>query len=381
MIGMVVRGARVAGLPRYLFGPGERNEHVDPHVVAGFRHPAALERAVRPDSPRDLSKLNRLLNQPLAARPPGTVAEKPVWHCALRAAPEDPILSDDAWAEIAHQVVHHVGLAHEDDDAAVRWADVRHADDHIHIVATLTRQDGTKPRVSNDFHRLREACRRVEQQYGLRSTAPADRTAARCPSRAETELAQRQARPEPPRVTLRRAVTSAAATSADEAQFFARLRADGFLVREWFSDRNPGEITGYAVAVSGHVNAAGRPVWFGGGRLASDLTLPKLRHRWTSSTGPQPHIAVAVLRASAEVGAPGADDGAVLDTAWAVADVLHSVAGGVAGSRRSGLHRAAETYDRAARPRTATSRSPPRSAPHYAPSHERWRNPATTTTG
>lgn len=43
MIGKVIRGAAVGGLTRYLFGPGERNEHVDPHVVAGFRHPAALE--------------------------------------------------------------------------------------------------------------------------------------------------------------------------------------------------------------------------------------------------------------------------------------------------------------------------------------------------
>lgn len=63
----------VAGLTRYLYGPGERNEHVDPHVVAGFRHPAALEPAIRPDGVRDLSKLNRLLSQPLSALPSSAV--------------------------------------------------------------------------------------------------------------------------------------------------------------------------------------------------------------------------------------------------------------------------------------------------------------------
>lgn len=42
-------GKRIYGLIGYLFGPGECNEHGNPHVVAGFRRPAALERAFRPD--------------------------------------------------------------------------------------------------------------------------------------------------------------------------------------------------------------------------------------------------------------------------------------------------------------------------------------------
>jgi hypothetical protein len=32
------RGARVAGLIYYLFGPGRREEHTDPHLIAGWRH-------------------------------------------------------------------------------------------------------------------------------------------------------------------------------------------------------------------------------------------------------------------------------------------------------------------------------------------------------
>ena len=43
------------------------------------------------------------------------------------------------------------GLAPADDDLGVRWVAVRHAADHIHLVATLVRQDGSRPRIWNDF--------------------------------------------------------------------------------------------------------------------------------------------------------------------------------------------------------------------------------------
>jgi len=46
------------------------------------------------------------------------------------------------------------------------------------------------------------------------------------------------------------------------------------------SERNPGELTGYAVALPESVDPGGSPTWFGGGKLAADLTLPKLRARW-----------------------------------------------------------------------------------------------------
>jgi hypothetical protein len=40
----------------------------------------------------------------------------------------------------------------------------------------------------NDFYKVRAACQSAELGLGLRETAPADRTAARRPTRAETEL-------------------------------------------------------------------------------------------------------------------------------------------------------------------------------------------------
>jgi hypothetical protein len=47
------RGEYVEGLIYYLYGPGRREEHADPHIAAGWRHPAELEPPLRPDGRRD----------------------------------------------------------------------------------------------------------------------------------------------------------------------------------------------------------------------------------------------------------------------------------------------------------------------------------------
>ena len=186
LIGKVLRGTNVRGLLYNLYGPGRVNEHADPHLVAGFRDPADLEPERRADRSPDFRRLAGLLAQPLAALA-GPGFDKPVWHCAVRASPEDRMLSDAEWAQVASQIMDRTGLAPGDDDLGVRWVAVRRAADHIHIVATLARQDGARPRVWNDFYRVREACQQAEQQLGLRVTALADRTAARRATRAETE--------------------------------------------------------------------------------------------------------------------------------------------------------------------------------------------------
>jgi hypothetical protein len=287
MIGKVLRGTDARRLLYYLYGPGKANEHTDPHLVAGFADPAELEPERSPSGAPDLRRLAGLLAQPLAALA-GPGYDKPVWHCSVRAAPEDRVLSDAEWAQVAARIMHRTGLAPEGDDLGVRWVAVRHAADHIHVVATLARQDGTRPKVWNDFYRVREACQESERWFGLRRTAPADRTAARRATRAETEQAARRGWGEPPRATLRREVCTAAAGAAAEREFFARLRQAGVLVRLRHSDTNPGEVTGYAVGLPQHTARDGGVIWYGGGKLAPDLTLPKLRTRWAIPAGHHP---------------------------------------------------------------------------------------------
>jgi len=272
------------------------------------------------------------------------------------------MLSDNEWAQLACEVMHRTGLApYEQEDEAVRWVAVRHAADHIHLVAVLARQDGTRPRLWNDYYRIGEACRAAEHRFGLRRTAHRDRTAARRPTRAESEKARRRGRGEPPRVTLRRAVATAVVASSSEREFFARLDAAGISVRKRFSTRNPGEITGYAVALPTDTTNAGSPVWYGGGKLAPDLTLPKLRHRWAPAGATKPtsvftpaernavyeHAARTARDAAQQIRHFAATDpGAAADAAWAAADTLHAAASAL---RNPELRRAADAYDRAAR--------------------------------
>ena len=287
MIGKVLRGTDARRLLYYLYGPGKANEHTDPHLVAGFADPAELEPERRPSGAPDLRRLAGLLAQPLAALA-GPGYDKPVWHCSVRAAPQDRVLSDAEWAQVAAQIMHRTGLAPGGDDLGVRWVAVRHAPDHVHLVATLARQDGSRPRVWNDFYRVREACQEAESRFGLRRTAPADRTAARRATRAETEQAARRGWGEPPRATLRREVCTAAAAAATEQEFFTHLRQAGVLVRLRHSITDPGEVTGYAVGLPQHTARDGGVIWYGGGKLAPDLTLPQLRTRWASPAGHGP---------------------------------------------------------------------------------------------
>jgi hypothetical protein len=354
------RGERVSGLIYYLLGPGRREEHTDPHLIAGWRHPAELEPPLLPGGHRDFRRLTGLLQQPHAALGPRGF-DRPVWHCAVRAAPEDRMLSDDQWAQIAGDIMHRTDLAPRgQDDDAVRWVAVRHGADHIHVVAMLARQDGGKPRLPNERYRVREACRAAEERYGLRRTGPGDRTAARRPTRAENEKTRRRCWEEPPRVTLKRAVSTAAAGASSEQEFFTRLGQAGVLVRKRFSTRNPGEITGYAVALPADTTRAGTPVWFGGGKLAPDLTLPKLRCRWepARATPGEPftlaernaiweHAARAAAGASDQIRDLAATDpAAAADAAWAAGDTLHAAASAL---RSRVLRQVADSYDRAAR--------------------------------
>jgi hypothetical protein len=316
VIGKVLRGRNAGRLLYYLYGPGKANEHTDPHLVAGFADPADLEPERRRGGGRDFRRLTGLLNQPLAvlARPGYA---QPVWHCAVRAAPGDRMLSDAEWAQVAAGILDRTGLAPVGDDLGVRWVAVRHAPDHIHLVATLARQDGTRPKVWNDFYRVREACRQAEEQFGLQATAPADRTADRRAGRAETEQAARKNWAEPPRVRLCREVSAAAAGAGTEQEFFTRLADAGVAVRLRHSTTNPDRVTGYAVGLPEHTARGGGVIWYGGGKLAADLSLPKLRRRWTSQPGSDgafpgqglpPAAARAVLRNMVSAAAGRASD-------------------------------------------------------------------------
>jgi len=375
------RGQRVAGLLYYLFREGRAGErglsaeHSDPRLVAGWDDPLVLAPQRNTRGQWGLAELISQLEQPLrfAGVPPDATA---VYHLVLAAAKDpltkaivDPVLSDAQWADIAAEYVHHLGLAPRGDPQGVRWVAVRHAADHVHVVATLARQDGIRVHPHNDFYRAREASAAVEQRYRLVRTAAGDRTGTRPPTRAETERARRTGPgPSPDRGTQRGAATereqlrsrvrAAAGGAAGLEEFVALLERDGVLVRTRLSDRTPGQVTGYAVALP---RPHGPLVFFGGGRLAPDLTLPRLLDRWQPAqgagraVGQQPGAAWGrtlrdVTTATTLVRAAGltGDHSQGADACWATADLLE-VAAHAGGPHSQRLLEASRSYERASR--------------------------------
>lgn len=314
----VTRGDRMSGLLTYLAGPGRSNEHTEPHLVAG--DPALMAWHDDAELGRDAAlSIARHLDKPRAAfgvEVPGGH----VWHCSLSLRAEEGMRTDEEWRKIATDFVKAMDFDDPDSPrASCRWVAIRHGvstngNDHIHIAVNLVREDGTKASVHNDFHRAQVAARALEVKYGLeqlessqaeRSTRgydPAEREAqARSRARAKYERARtaepaampawelldgadRQARiasevrADQPRQTLAVKVRGCATAASDEGEFVRRMRRAGLLVRPRFADGRTDVITGYSVAE--RPQAGERPIWYGGGHLGRDLTLPRLRDGW-----------------------------------------------------------------------------------------------------
>ncbi|MGW0702120.1 relaxase/mobilization nuclease domain-containing protein [Streptomyces sp. NPDC002867] len=359
------RGSETIGLIRYLYGPGSHEEHTDPHLVDAFD-------PLTPDPGRDpqatYGQLQRLLDQPVNALPAGRRPKKHVWHLSVRASPEDPVLPDEDWAAIARRMVAATGIAADGDDAACRWAAVRHADDHIHIIATLVRDDGRRPRLHNEARRAQAEARAIEADYGLRRVAPGDGTAAKRPTSAEHHKAERQGRERPAREELRETVRRAVAGATSEEEFFDRLAAAGLLIRKRIAPS--GDLLGYKVALPDDRNGEKESVFYAGSTLAPDLSLPRIRERWplpaeaaTSADGSRPeqpalpHVtgpAFARRRATAATWQAlliidTSDDGTAAAQIAAAGEILDALAQTSAAHTRAELREAAFVFERASR--------------------------------
>lgn len=317
MIPNVVRGSRMGGLLVYLAGPGRHNEHTEPHLVAG--DPAMM--AWHDDNElgrNDALAIGRHLDRPHRAFET-EVKGGHVWHCSLSLSAEEGLLTDQQWRAVSESFVAKMGFDdHEGTKAATRWVAVRHGvsgggNDHVHLVVNLVREDGTKASVHNDFPRAQKACRELETEHGLarlesaqrdrasRGYDPAEREAdARRRARGRFEGARRagtekrswgsvpkqerdaligaQRQADQPRFALARTVRGCATAARDEAEFVRRMRQQGVLVRTRLAEGTADVVTGYSVAAK--PERGERPIWYGGGHLARDLTLPRLRAEW-----------------------------------------------------------------------------------------------------
>lgn len=357
------QGSNTYGLLNYLYGKGTKEEHVDPHLVASYDGSA-------PNPGRDenatLTTLQQILDQPLHLLDDDQRPPQHVWHCSVRAAPGDRILSDADWAGIARRLVAATGIDPRD-GAGCRWAAVRHADDHIHIIATLVREDGRRPNHHRSGKRAQDEARRIEVDYGLQRVAVGDGTAAKRPTSAERHKADREGRERPAREELRETVRRAVAGATNEEEFFDRLAAAGLLIRKRVAPS--GDLLGYKVALPDDRNGKKEPVFYAGSTLAPDLSLPRILERWASDTSSQSteaspdqkdqapassrpamarqHAASAVWQAVLVV--DDGEDAQVAAQIAAAGEVLDALAKTSAALTRAELREAAFAFERATR--------------------------------
>lgn len=329
MIPNITKGSDPRGLVKYLAGPGYRNEHEEPHAVAGSD--AVMAWHADEELDRDAAlKLGRFIDAPhkqLGVDGPGG---KHVWHCSLSVSVRDGVLSDDKWHDIARDFM--AGMDLDDPSSPkspVRWAAVRHGfsangNDHVHIVASLVRDDGTKASVHKDFRRAQDVARALEVKHGLEPLESAEiERSTRGYKHGELEAeANRQARGQhwyrkeklgeslpnwehlsgderrqaieqklsevrrnPQRLDLGRSVRAAAASSRSEDEFVRRLRRDNLLVRPRYASGTQDVITGFSVAQK--TPDRSKPIFYGGGQLGNDLKLSRLRKHYGWSDTPE----------------------------------------------------------------------------------------------
>ncbi|MFI7080937.1 relaxase/mobilization nuclease domain-containing protein [Micromonospora sp. NPDC049903] len=386
MIPKVTYGSRVRGLLEYLWGPGKAEEHVNPHLVAGYDDVALLapERHERDGGRWGLDNLAARLDAPQIAAGERGVKQY-VWQCSLSLPAQEGQLDDDTWGRIAGRFVQEMGFTGDADRAGCRWIAVRHGlsakgNDHVHLVVTLATEDGAPVWLRQDKRRSQQVTDKIEDEFGLGKWTPGRAGATRRPelTRPEVDRARRSGLA-PDRELLRRQVRAALAGADSETDWVARMKGAGLLVATRTATKDVDQVVGYAVAL--RPSGGGKPRWFAGRNLDGDLSLTRIRARWsdegraTAGQWADAHSAesprlrgedrVAVWRSSAAALEaisgrlrglpPGSPQWPAV--ARASAELLAGVAMATEPSGQGPITRAADSLARAAAPRRSTRTS------------------------
>ena len=182
MIPNIVRGSDPAGLVRYLFGKGRRNEHTDQHLVcaSGDMFPSfdmdGKPAASYAEIGRRFDRRYRVRERKDDPFPPDMRGKnnperehgrKRVWHCSLAIKAGHGILTDQEWEAVIRDYLTRMNIIDGDDDQGVTWLAVRHGlsangNDHVHIMVQLAADDGW----INPYHdriNAQKSCRRMEK--------------------------------------------------------------------------------------------------------------------------------------------------------------------------------------------------------------------------
>ncbi|MFE3907205.1 relaxase/mobilization nuclease domain-containing protein [Streptomyces sp. NPDC059153] len=260
MIANITKGKKAVGALLYDFGPGRRDEHINPRIVAGNVTGTPLQVA-------------RAIDHTARQRPEITA---PIWRCSLSLPDEDGILPDAQWAAIADKFVAEMGFA------SAPWVAVRHGDDHIHL--TVSRVDWSGQLLTDrwDYRRAREAADALEEAHGL--VRAADRFRPEGPQVRNNELEAAKGRgrgpdtPVPPeREELRQIIREVrdASRGLGRDAFESGLEDAGVSFRA--NVATTGRMNGYSFSLPSWTDAAGDQVWVPASKVARDLRWAELK--------------------------------------------------------------------------------------------------------
>lgn len=307
MIPNVVTGGDMVGLLRYLSGPGKANEHDTPHVVSGddflmswfgseeLNRAGADEISAYLERPRQLygttvRKQVKALDAETGRASVAGYTDAHVWHCSLSLRADEGPLGDERWNAIARDFADQMGFTEVSGKAPIRWVAIHHGvstngNDHIHIAATMVREDGTRwDGRFNDYKTAQFAARAIEAKHGLATVAGREfGTAVRGEKPAERANAQRAGLGQTAPKELAERVRSAAVASSSEAEWVRRVRDALVVIKPRFAAGGTDVVTGYSVALK-PADYNDKLVFYGGSQLGKDLRLGSIRRMWAEPT-------------------------------------------------------------------------------------------------
>jgi len=183
-----------------------------------------------------------------------------------------------------------MGFTEASGKAPIRWVAIHHGvstngNDHIHVAATMVREDGTRwDGRFNDYKTAQAAARAIEVKYGLATVSGREfGTAVRGEKPAERANAARAGLGQTAPKELAERVRSAAVAASSEAEWVRRVRDARVVIKPRFAAGGTDVVSGYSVALKpGDYNE--KLVFYGGGQLGKDLRLGSIRGMWAEPT-------------------------------------------------------------------------------------------------
>lgn len=238
MIGKQIKGKSFRGLLNYLFGK-EGAKQIGGNMEG--------------NNPRELAaefRFSRQLNPKVS---------RIVYHASL-SLPHQESLDDETWHEITQKYLQAMGFDMN------QYTVVRHIDrehDHVHIVASRIRLDGTTVSDSWDYRKSEVVIRKLEQEYNLQSVQPSWEKDKHSPTTGERRQLARTGE-ESVRVKLQRFLDLATHDSPTMSELIERMQQQGINVRVGYTR------TGKVKGISYQLDS----VAFSGTHLGKAYTFP-----------------------------------------------------------------------------------------------------------